>query len=135
MDGDRRASGSSAMTTLLVLGNTNEHTFANSIIAANLMSISEFSSPLREVYVLHTPESHRVLTSSEKWLRHLTLNKIDGDVITHRTIDIGLDPRTDAITKFSRYMETAVRASEPGQLIVDLTNGTTTYKRLLSTEA
>ena len=123
------------MTTLLVLGNTNEHTFANSIIAANLMSIEEFTSPLREVYVLHTPESHRVLTSSSRWVEHLALNNIDGDVITHRTIDIGMESQSGAITKFSRFVEVAVRASEGGQLVVDLTNGTTAHKTLLSTVA
>jgi hypothetical protein len=123
------------MTTLLVLGNTNEHTFANSIVAANLMSVSEFGNPLREVYVLHSPESHRVLAASENWLQHLALNKIDGDIITHRTIEIGFDAPTDAIAKFSRYVETAVRASEPGQMIVDLTNGMAAHKTLLSTVA
>lgn len=123
------------MTTLFVLGNINEHTFANSIVAANLVSTAEFGSPLREVYVLHSPESHQALTTSNRWLLHLKANGIDGDIITQRIIEMHLAASDDAVTKFSRYVETAVRASESGQLIVDLTNGTAAQKTLLSTVA
>lgn len=126
------------MTTLFVLGNLNEHTFANAIVAANMISKKEFGNPLREIYVLHTSESYKQLTTSGAWLDHLHVHNIDSDIITHRTIEIlpGASATSAAgIGRFAKYVETAVRASEPGQIIVDLTNGTSMHKNLLSTVA
>jgi hypothetical protein len=123
------------MATLLVLGNTNQHTFANSIVAANHTSSIQMGGPLQEIYVLHTSESQRALAKSGEWVEHLRTNGVQQDIITYRTIELDVPSAGDAVAKFAKYVESAVHASGAGQLIVDLSNGTTAYKTLLSTVA
>jgi hypothetical protein len=120
------------MSTLFVFGNTNEHTFGNSIVAANSRSISLFGKPIHDIYVLHTPESHVHLNINIGWRDHLAANGIQSDIITHRTIELSSE---NAIIRFAKYVESAVASSEDSRIIIDLTNGTTFNKSLLSTVA
>ena len=120
------------MSTLFVLGNINEHTFGNSIVAANNKSLTLFGKPLQDIYVLHTHESNKHLNSVTNWINHLNENGIKADIITHRIIDISAET---AVVKFAKYVERAVATSEKHQIIVDLTNSTTFNKSLLSTVA
>jgi hypothetical protein len=49
------------MTTLVIHGNTNPFTFANSIVAASLKAIELFHKPLSDIHVIHSIASEKVL--------------------------------------------------------------------------
>jgi minimal CRISPR polymerase domain len=120
------------MSTLIVLGNPNQHTFANSIVAAENKSATLFNSPLKDIFVIHSTKSYEDLTKEKDWMKHLEVNGISIEKLTHRIID--LDPTNEAIEKFVDYVEFIVNGalSKNPDVIVDLTNSTSLYKNLLS---
>ncbi len=123
------------MSTLLVLGNPNQFTFANSIVAANSKAIELFGGPLKDIFVIHSSASYSMLTERTEWMSYLGNNNISIEKLTHRIID--LDATTESVEKFVHYIEFIVNGvlSRNPDLIVDLTNSTSLYKNLLSTAA
>ncbi len=146
------------MSTLIILGNVNRFTFANSIVAANHTSQQLFGQPLANIFVIHSRKSHVELQHNTDWGDHLERNEVKTTCVTERVIDVqdvgSFDDVADAIERQARkaaaqsrvmkqfvddfvaYLEFILKGNEGNrQLMVDLTNGTTLYKNLLSTAA
>jgi hypothetical protein len=122
------------MSILVILGNTNEATFANSIIVANRKATELFGTPLTHIFVIHSRESLSKLNEDLGWVNHLEGNNVSQEIISHRIIEIS--STTESVERFVNYLEIILRGvSENSNLLVDLTNSTTVYKNLLSTAA
>ncbi len=72
------------MSTLIILGNTNRFTFANSIVAANGKAIEKFDEALTDIFVIHSTDSQATLSSEVDWIAHLESNGISQEIITHQ---------------------------------------------------
>lgn len=123
------------MSTLIVLGNINRFTFTNSIVVANCKALELFNEGLTDVFVIHSNESQVSLNSQGDWIKHLEDNGISQGVLTHRIIEI--NSTSESIDNFIRYIELILNGvlSKNPNLIVDLTNGTSLHKNILSTMA
>lgn len=119
------------MTTLIILGNTNEFTFANSIIAANAKSKEIFSSSINEIQVIHSFDSQSQLFSKKDWIAYLKSNNIGNEIFVHRLIEIA--STESSVKVFVECIDSIVRGlREQSTLMVDLTNGTSLQKHLMS---
>ncbi len=119
------------MPSLIVVGNPNQHTFANSIVAANHKAIELLGKPLTKIFVLHSAESDARLLHERDWLAHLAAHHIYESTLIPRIIEIGSTPAS--IERFAEYIEFILRGGgESEQVIVDLSNGTTLHRSLLS---
>lgn len=127
------------MASLILLGNINLATFANSIVAANAKAQELFDAPLDHIFAIHSDESFEEMSGSSQltdreWITHLNAHGVDQNLITHRIIPISAE-QSD-IGPFVNYLELVVRGlDENSSLIVDLTNSTTLYKNILSVAA
>src|SRR5207237_66133 len=79
--------------------------------------------------------SYVKLNSQTNWLKHLESYEIGQEIITHRVIEI--DDKHIWVERFIDYIEFILNGvlSKNSNLIVDLTNGTSLHKNLLSTAA
>lgn len=119
------------MTTLVIHGNTNQFTFANAIVAANWKSKEKFDNPLENIYIIHSNESDRKLRILKDWLKHLEKHHIEKEVLIERVIEV--TSHVDSIKKFAEYLESIMKGSLNGtEVMVDLSNGTTFQKNVLS---
>ena len=131
------------MSILITLGNINQLTFANSIVAANEKAKEIFSLPLSRIEIFHSKESYDRLLSlrfkkdsdKENWVDHIGKNSINEDIIVHRTIEV--TSTKDSVEQFVVNIENIVSDSKGKiqNIILDLTNGTTLSKNLLSIAA
>jgi hypothetical protein len=138
------------MSILIILGNKNQYTFANSIVAANKISYYKFNEYFEQMFIIHSEESYLALREDNKeWLQHLTSQGIDTDRLVDRTIkmpdidkyddwnefEVNFRNNTDVfVDDFVKYIRRILRGNSGSDgIIVDLTNGTTHYKNLLST--
>jgi hypothetical protein len=133
------------MAVLITLGNLNQYTFANSIVAASCKVNELFEESLTKIEVFHSRESLDTLQSIKlnkndnkneiSWTNHLENNGISERIIVHRTIEV--TSTQDSVEEFVGAIESIVSdVNEKGQnLLLDLTNGTTLSKNLLSTAA
>ena len=123
------------MSTLIVLGNLNHFTFVNSIIAANSKAAETFGEALTDIFVIHSSDSYNALSTQKDWIEHLEREGIGQELLTHRVIKI--DATKDSVEQFVNYIEIILNGvlSRNPNLIVDLTNGTSLHKNLLSTTA
>lgn len=122
------------MSTLIILGNTNRFTFANSILAANARSVALFGEPLSNIFVIHSKKSQVELRKHADWAEHLDRNDVRTTNIVERVID--MQDTRQFVDDFVAYLEFVLKGNAGNQrLMVDLTNGTTQYKNLLSTAA
>jgi hypothetical protein len=119
------------MSTLIILGNININTFVNSIVAANAKAIEIFQDPLTNIYVIHSAASFEILQKERTWINHLKNYDIGEELFIDRTIEI--TPEKDSLSRFVDYLEFIVKGQvENSNLFVDLTNGTSLQKNLLS---
>ncbi|WP_254444731.1 mCpol domain-containing protein [Anabaena sp. UHCC 0187] len=119
------------MTTLLVLGNINQFTFANSIIVANAKAEEMFEQALTNIFVVHSKDSYSKLKSNEDWVNHIEINGVDRELFVDKIIEI--TAKETSIKKFVDYVEFIFKGiPDDSNLIVDLTNGTSLQKNLLS---
>lgn len=119
------------MTSLIILGNINKFTFANSIIAANEKSKELFKTPINKIFIIHSKESQQKLASSRDWLDHIERNDIDIDEIYEKKLEVSSDEKS--IRKFVSYLDFILNGLQKNdQLLIDLSNGTTVQKNLLS---
>lgn len=119
------------MTTLLVLGNINQFTFANSIIAANAKAEEIFEQGLTNIFVVHSRDSYTKLKSNEDWVDHAEVNGVSRELFVDKIVEITADD--DSIKRFVDYIEFILKGIPNGSnLIVDITNGTSLQKNLLS---
>lgn len=123
------------MSTLLMLGNTNETTFANTIAMANLKAKELFGSALSDIYVVHSRESSNRLATRDGWRSHIRAHGVSPDILTQTVIEVVGTGDEEAVQRFGRYVEGAFTGTKQGRIIIDLTNGTTLQKNLLSTVA
>ncbi len=132
------------MPVLIILGNINQFTFANSIIAANCESIKLFKAPLNRIEVFHSKESFEVLQSlklnkednkGKNWVEYLAENQIHERILVQRTVEV--ISTKNSVEEFVSSLEGIVSniTNKNEDLILDLTNGTTLSKNLLSTAA
>lgn len=124
------------MPYLLLHGNINPKTFANTIVAANEKSKVLFEKkPLDRIFVIHSKESERVLSyNRDEWVTHLAQHGIDYYDIDGKVIEIA-DSSSNSIERFVSHIEflfNGIGGDKSGQWIVDLTNGTSIQKNLLS---
>lgn len=128
------------MTVLIILGNLNQFTFANSIIAANIKSEELFKRPLSKVEVFHSSESFDSLQlakikNADNWVNHIERFGIPERILVHQTVELTSTQQT--VEEFVKSIEGIVSnvAQQNEELLLDLTNGTTLSKNLLSTAA
>lgn len=123
------------MSSLIILGNTNRFTFTNCIIAANSASLQEFAKPLTNIFVIHSSQSQEKLCQYLDWQDHLEKHHISRELLIQKVIDIDFTNQSiERFVEFIEFIVNGVLVSNPN-LIVDLTNGTTVHKNLLSTVA
>ena len=124
----------SFMSVLLIHGNKNQYTFANSIVAANNKSYKLFKKYLTDIYIIHSAESKKELINNTEWVEYLSKNNIREDIFVEKIIEI--TNQKDSIQKFVDYFESIIKGlSKPEQLIVDLSNGTALQKNVFSIAA
>ncbi|NJN89608.1 MAG: mCpol domain-containing protein [Leptolyngbyaceae cyanobacterium SL_5_14] len=122
------------MTSLLILGNTNQHTFANSIVAANVKSLEIYHEPLKNVFIFHSPESKQKLQEETDWEDYLERNNLPINLFVNRVID--LTQGSESILSFINHFQLVIQGlTDKSRLIIDLTNGTSLQKNLFSIAA
>lgn len=122
------------MSALIILGNTNPFTFANSIVAANDKAIKLFQEPLKHIFAIHSNESSDKLKKETDWIQHIESNGVSREVLNERIIEVASEE--ESIKRFTEHLTIIVRGlAKSAHLIVDLTNSTTFYKNLLSIAA
>lgn len=96
--------------------------------------MSLFDSPLDEIFVIHSRESYQELGACSEWRDKLQKCDISPEQITERVLDF--DSSTKAVERFVNYFGLIIAGNDQNQnVIVDLTNGSSTGKNLLSTAA
>jgi hypothetical protein len=119
------------MSNLILSGNTNPHTFANSIVAADGKSEQIFGERLEWIYVLHSSASQVVLGQEIGWVDHLKAHGIARDQLIEKVVEVS--DSEPSIRSFLDYLERTLKGlPENARLMVDLTNGTSFQKALLS---
>src|SRR6266705_5106900 len=91
------------MSTLIVLGNLNHFTFANSIVAANSKAADIFSEELTDIFVIHSSASQTSLSKQNDWVKYLESYGISQEILTHRIIEI--DVTRQSVEHFVHYIE------------------------------
>lgn len=115
------------MSQLLILGNTNKHTFCNAIVAAQYKSKQEFEEEIKEIYVIHSKESFEKLFLQESdWIDFLGKYNIFVDSFINRIIC------HDKEIEFINYVKNILDTCQIEKLIIDVSNGTSELKTLLS---
>ena len=56
------------MTSLIILGNKNRYTFANSIVAAHHKSLELFEKPFTDIFIIDSSESYTELHKETDWI-------------------------------------------------------------------
>lgn len=123
------------MASLFLVGNINEQTFANAALAAHIRDCDLGGGGLKDVFVLHSPESEQHLAAHTEWRDHLTAHGLNRDVFVACTVD--LHSRQDKqISRVARHVERFILALDTkDDVYVDLTNGSSLYKSVLSNVA
>jgi len=123
------------MASLFIVGNTNERTFANAILSAHVHDRDIGGVGVRDIFVLHSPESERYLCQRDDWRRHLSDHSILLDAFVSTTIDLRAGD-SGCIERIAHRVERFILSLDRrGELYVDLTNGTSIYKNILSNVA
>lgn len=117
------------MSQLLILGNTNKYTFYNAIVAAQNKAKECTGENLTEIYVIHSKESFQKLFREETdWLESLKQYCIDETVFINRIIH--MDKHNTA--QFLAYIRTILVDSQLDKIIIDMSNGTSEMRTILS---
>lgn len=120
------------MASLFLVGNINEYTFANAIVAAHIRDLEENGSGLSYIFVIHSPESEAFLSSNTLWKKYLQDNGLYSVCFSYCTIDFHKDSDVK-LGVLAQHVERFIK-SLPAQerIYVDLTNGSSLYKSVLS---
>lgn len=117
------------MSKLIILGNTNKFTFTNAIVAAQEKSILALNQSINEIYVIHTKESFDILFREEhNWIDFLNTYNITFDMFVNRVINANTNETIDFIT----YIEEIFKKIKFDSLFIDISNGTSERKTILS---
>ena len=120
------------MSSLFLVGNTNPFTFANAVLAADTSSKELEKKGLSKVFVLHSPESEIALCSNTEWKNHLLANGINTEIFIYYTADLQ-NGGPESLKMVANHCESfllGMRKSD--NIYVDLTNGNSLYKSILS---
>jgi hypothetical protein len=123
------------MASLFLVGNINEHTFANAALAAHMWDQDLGGAGLCDVFVLHSPDSEQYLAAHTDWKDHLREHGLSCDIFVSCTVD--LHRRQDEqISRVARHVERFILALDTkNDVYVDLTNGSSLYKSVLANVA
>lgn len=118
------------MSHLLILGNINKYTFCNAIVAAHEKSQECLQQEIEDIYVIHTKESVEILFKDmeKDWLNNLKRYSITESTFINRVIDAD-DRHSDELLN---YIKNIIQITGIDSLIIDVTNGTSELKTLLS---
>jgi hypothetical protein len=120
------------MASLFLVGNINEYNFANAALAAHAHDLDIGGTGLTDVFVLHSPESEKHLTNSENWKCHLSLHGLHSEIFVSCMVNLQL-AGNQQIERVARHVERFLLALDKRQdVYVDLTNGSSLYKSILS---
>ena len=109
------------MSQLLILGNPNRHNFCNAIVAAQ----SKSKERLKDIYVIHSKESFDELFIKETdWMEFLKEYGIMESTFINRII--GNEE------ELLNYLECILNICNIEELIIDMSNGTSRMKTILS---
>jgi hypothetical protein len=127
------------MPTLFINGNIKAQTFGNAVAAAQIQSQSRYKTGLSDIFVLQSPESAKVLGNHAPepiadWRRFLReQHAIHDEIFTYFTVDLRLP---DGFRHAARHLQQAICALDMHpEIFIDLTNGSSIYKFLMSTVA
>ncbi len=119
------------MVNLIAIGNINQFTFANSILVAYHKSLEIFHEKLSNIYIFHSQDSQRFLQSQSDWIEFLEKNDIQQTLFINRIVDI--HSNHESINRFISAIEQVIKSGlDDSNLIVDLSNGTSLQKNILS---
>ena len=118
------------MSHLLILGNINKYTFCNAIVAAQEKSQACLQQEIEDIYVVHTKESFEALFENmeKDWLNNLKRYSITESMFINRVIDAN-NRHSDTLLN---YIKNIIQITGTDSLIIDVTNGTSELKTLLS---
>ena len=115
------------MSRLIILGNTNRFTFCNAIVAAQSKSKEMLCQEITDIFVLHTQESFRELfIVNNDWIEFLNNYNININTFINRIMN------DNEVISFLEYIKEIIKNSTLDTLIIDLSNGTSDKKNLLS---
>lgn len=118
------------MSRLIILGNTNKYTFCNSIVAAQNKSSEILKEKITDIFVLHTQESfNELFTSNKDWIEFLSDYNITLESFVNRVL---INNNNEPIS-YLKYIQEIIEKSSLDTLLIDLSNGTSEKKTLLST--
>lgn len=120
------------MASLFLVGNTNRHTFANAALAAHTRAVDIGGSGLTHVLVLHSPESEKHLSNNDDWKQHLASYGLHTDAFVSCTVDLrrGGDQQ---LVRVAQHVEGFLLGLDRREdVYIDLTNGSSLYKSVLS---
>lgn len=117
------------MSRLIILGNTNRFTFCNAIVAAQSKSREMLNQEITDVFVLHTQESFQELFRvNNDWIEFLSSYNINMNNFINRV----LSDNDNEMISFVKYIKEIIKNNNLDTLIIDLSNGTSDKKTLLS---
>lgn len=126
------------MASLLIVGNTNPYTFVNAILAAQLEAQANDGVGLTDIFVLHSKESAATLGANTDWqtaLGSFPELAVSPEVFTSVTVDLSTG-HAKPLSIVARHVERFLRSlKHHDEVYVDLTNGTSHYKSVLSNVA
>lgn len=115
------------MSQLLILGNTNKYTFCNAIVAAQYKSNQDFNEGINEIYVIHSKESfQKLFVEEEDWIIFLKRYNISIENFINKIIF------RDSESEFIKYIKKILKSCQVDKLLIDISNGTSEFKTLLS---
>lgn len=116
------------MSRLIILGNTNRFTFCNAIVAAQNMSKNVLNEEITEIFVLHTQESFNGLFKvNSDWMDFLIKYNIRLDIFINRVLS-----NDDEVISYLKYIKEIIQKNTLDTLLIDLSNGTSEKRTLLS---
>jgi hypothetical protein len=116
---------------LFINGNTNVHTFANAVLAADARSCGKDGDGLTDVFVLHSPESRAKLCREDAWRAHLIANGVNPEIFVEFTVNLGQSE--DSVEHLTRHLGRFLGSLDrDASVYFDLTNGNSLYKNALS---
>lgn len=120
------------MSSLFLVGNVNEYTFANAALAAHTRDKDVGGRGLTDVFVLHSPESDIHLSNCDNWKKHLMSYGLNTEVFVSCTVNLqgGGDQQLERVAHHVERFLLALDKRE--DVYVDLTNGNSLYKSVLS---
>lgn len=119
------------MSQLLILGNTNKFTFCNAIVAAQDKARECLNERLTDIYVIHSKESfQKLFREDEDWLVHLNKYGIREDTFINRIVRMEKEEQNSS--EFLTYIKSILKNCQMDKLIIDISNGTSEMKTVLS---